>query len=155
MNKRISTIVDIWGRPIESDVFVEPQTESDAKLGQLHRQYADHPSSGLTPARLASIMRDAEQGDLKAQCELAEDMEEKDAHIQSEIGKRRMALQGVEWNVKPPRNATAEEQRDADMIQEILEDATWLEDAIFDLSDATLKSFSNLEIEWEYQQKTH
>ncbi|EPR4994855.1 DUF935 domain-containing protein [Vibrio navarrensis] len=155
MNKQLSTIVDIWGRPIESEVFEEPQTLSDAKLGQLHRQYADHPSSGLTPARLASIMRDAEQGDLKAQCELAEDMEEKDAHIQSEIGKRRMALQGVEWNIKPPRNATTAEQRDAELIQELMEDATWLEDAIFDLSDATLKSFSNLEIEWEYQQGTH
>lgn len=155
MNKQLSTIVDIWGRPIESDVFEEPQTLSDAKLGQLHRQYADHPSSGLTPGRLAALMRDAEQGDLKAQCELAEDMEEKDAHIQSEIGKRRMALQGVEWNIKPPRNATAEEKRDTDMVQEILEDATWFEDALFDLSDATLKSFSNLEIEWDYQQKTH
>ncbi|EKO3713586.1 DUF935 domain-containing protein [Vibrio metschnikovii] len=155
MTKKLSTIVDIWGRPIESGVFDEPQTEADARLGQLHRLYADHPSSGLTPGRLATLMRDAEQGDLKAQCELAEDMEEKDAHIQSEIGKRRMALQSVEWNIKPPRNATAAEQRDTEMVQELLEDATWLDDAIFDLSDATLKSFSNLEIEWDYQLGTH
>ncbi len=155
MAKRQSTIVDIWGRPIESDVLDEPQTQSDARLAPLARQYSDHPSSGLTPAKLAGLMRDAELGDLKAQCELAEDMEEKDAHIQSEIGKRRMALQGVEWNIKPPRNATAAEKYDADMIQEILEDAVWLDDAIFDLSDATLKSFSNLEIDWDNQGGVH
>lgn len=155
MNKRHSTIVDIWGRPIESDVFDEVQTESDAKLVTLHRQYADHPSSGLTPAKLARLMQEAELGDLKAQCELAEDMEEKDAHIQSEIGKRRMALQGIKWNIKPPRNASKLEERDTEMVQEVLEDAVWFDDAIFDLSDATLKSFSNLELEWEYQMGTH
>ncbi|MDG2881319.1 DUF935 family protein, partial [Vibrio parahaemolyticus] len=122
MAKRQSNIVDLWGRPIEMDVLDEPQTKTDAKLATLHREFADHPSSGLTPAKLARLMRDAEQGDLKAQCELAEDMEEKDAHIQSELGKRRMALQGMDWNIKPPRNATAQEKADAELIQEVLED---------------------------------
>ncbi|AYO22443.1 DUF935 domain-containing protein [Vibrio owensii] len=155
MAKRQSNIVDLWGRPIEMDVLDEPQTKTDAKLATLHREFADHPSSGLTPAKLARLMRDAEQGDLKAQCELAEDMEEKDAHIQSELGKRRMALQGMDWNIKPPRNATAQEKADAELIQEVLEDATWLDDAIFDLSDATLKSFSNIELDWEYEGGVH
>lgn len=155
MAKTLSSIVDIWGRPIESETLETPQTKNDAKLGQLYRQFADHPSSGLTPGKLATLMRDAEQGDLKAQCELAEDMEEKDAHIQSEIGKRKMALQGIDWNIKPPRNATKAEQRDCDMLQEVLEDAVWLEDAIFDLSDATLKSFSCSELDWEYGSGVH
>ncbi len=155
MAMRHSNIVDIWGRPIETEVLTQPQTETDAKLAPLYRQFADHPSSGLTPARLAHLMKEAELGDLKAQCELAEDMEEKDAHIQSELGKRKMALQGVDWLIKPPRNASAQEKRDTDQIQELLEDATWLEDALFDLSDATLKSFSNLEIDWDYQGGIH
>lgn len=155
MNKRLSPIVDLWGRQIESEVLDEPQTQSNAKLATLYREFADHPSSGLNPAKLATILREAEQGNLKAQCELAEDMEEKDAHIQSELGKRRMALQGVDWKITPPRNATAQEQKDAELIQELLEDATWLEDAIFDLSDATLKGFSNIELDWEYAEGVH
>lgn len=155
MVKRLSNIVDKWGRQIETDALDEPQTQSDAKLASLYREFADHPSSGLNPAKLARIMKEAEQGDLKAQCELAEDMEEKDAHIQSELGKRRMALQGVDWKIKPPRNATAQEQKDTDMLTELLEDVTWLDDAIFDMSDATLKTFSNLELDWEYGDKTH
>ncbi|CCN69773.1 DUF935 domain-containing protein [Vibrio nigripulchritudo] len=155
MVKQRSNIVDRWGRPIETDALDAPQTQSDARLANLYREFDEHPSSGLNPPKLARIMREAEQGNIKAQSELAEDMEEKDAHIQSELGKRRMALQGVPWLIKPPRNATAQEQKDVDLLTELLEDVTWLEDAIFDMSDATLKTFSNLELEWEYGEGIH
>ncbi|OZS41964.1 DUF935 domain-containing protein [Photobacterium sanguinicancri] len=150
-----SPIVDLWGRPIETADLDEQQTEADSRLIQLKRHFAGHPSSGLTPAKLAGIMKRAEDGDLIAQCELAEDMEEKDAHIQSELAKRKMALLNIDWNIRPPRNATAQEQRDADMLQELLEDATWLEDALFDMADATLKTFSNLELKWEIIEGMH
>lgn len=144
-----SIIQDIWGRPIEKADLEQQQTEYDARLLNLKRHYAAHPSAGLTPLKLASLMKRAEEGDLIAQCELAEDMEEKDAHIQSELSKRKMALLNVEWNIRPPRNPSKEEQYDADLLQELLEDATWLEDAFFDMADATLKTFANLELRWE------
>ncbi|MGF1775890.1 DUF935 domain-containing protein [Vibrio nomapromontoriensis] len=153
--KQQSIIVDKWGRPIEKGALDVIQTQGDARISQLYKHYANHPSNGLTPSKLANLLKEAEQGNLVAQCELAEDMEEKDAHIQSELGKRRMALQGVEWSIKPPRNASAQEQQDTEMIQELLEDATWLDDAIFDLSDATLKSFAHLELEWGFEENTH
>ncbi|MBU2967069.1 DUF935 domain-containing protein [Amphritea sp. 2_MG-2023] len=150
-----SSIVDINGQPFSLSDLVEPQTSADAKLAQLHRHYGDHPSSGLTPAKLATIMREAEQGNLIRQCELAEDIEEKDAHVQSELGKRRLAMQGPDWNIIPPANASAAEQRDAEMIEEQLRSATWLDEAIFDCGDAILKSFSNLELSWAFEDKTH
>jgi len=150
-----STIVDINGQPFALPDLTEPQTETDAKLAQLHRHFGEHPSSGLTPARIATILKEAEQGNLIRQCELAEDMEEKDAHIQSELGKRRLAMQGPDWNILPPPNASAAEQRDAELIEELLRSATWLDDAIFDCGDAILKSFANLELRWEYADKTH
>lgn len=149
-----SRILDINGEPFQIDLD-EQQTESNAKLAALHRHYGGHPSSGLTPARLAEIMREAEQGDLIRQCELAEDMEEKDGHIQSELGKRRLALQGVEWNIVPPPNASAEEARDAEQLESLLRSATWLDDAIFDASDAILKGFSCLELRWDYADGEH
>ena len=133
-------IVDIYGQPLTSEPK-EMQTHDDrAQIAGLYQHFSDHPSRGLTPTKLAGIMAEAERGNLVSQCELAEDMEEKDTHIQSELGKRKMALQGVDWVIKPPRNATAQEQKDTEMIQELLEDATWMDDAVFDLSDATLKS---------------
>lgn len=142
-----SKILDIHGNPfrLEEDM----QTESESRLMPLQYHYSDHPASGLTPAKAARILRAAEQGDLVAQAELAEDMEEKDTHILSELGKRRGAITAVDWQIKPPRNATPEEQRDAEMLQEILEDAVWLDDCIFDATDAILKGFSCQEIEWE------
>lgn len=130
----------------------KPQTEN-AKLGHLHSHYASHPSRGLTPAKLARILSQAEQGDLIAQCELAEDMEEKDGHIFSELQKRRRALLNVERQIVPPRNPTALEVRDCDMLQEQIEDMQTLDDLIFDMSDAILKSFSNSEIKWQQQEK--
>ncbi|PKG73168.1 hypothetical protein CXF86_19150 [Shewanella sp. GutCb] len=128
------------------------QTDN-AKLGHLHCHYAQHPSRGLTPPKLARILTKAEQGDLIAQCELAEDMEEKDGHIFSELQKRRRALLGVEWQLVPPRNASATEIQDCEMLTEQLEDMQILDDLIFDMSDAILKGFSNCEIVWQRQGK--
>ena len=131
--------------------LTEQQTDS-AQLGHLHSHYSDHPSSGLTPAKLAEIMRAAEQGQIMSQCELAEDIEEKDAHVFSELQKRRRALLGVDWKIKPPRNASAGEIKDAEMLQELFEDMTFLDDVIFDMSDGILKGFSNQEISWQKNQ---
>lgn len=141
-------IVDIHGNPIRLER--EPQTENDSVLGLLRRHYSDHPTVGLTPGKAAMALRDAEYGNLISQCELAEDMEEKDAHLQSELGKRRRSLLSVPWTIKPPRNPSAEEQRDADLLTELLEDFTWFEDCIFDATDAILKGFSAQEFTgWE------
>ena len=143
-----SRIVDIHGNPLAFEQ--EPQTENDSKLGMLRKHYSEHPTVGLTPAKAAMALREAEQGSLLLQCELAEDMEEKDSHLQSELGKRRRSLQSVPWTIQPPRNATPEEKRDAAMITELLEDFTWFDDCLFDASDAILKGFSAQEFTgWE------
>lgn len=139
-------------RELSSKVLVKPQTDN-AKLGHLHSHYAEHPSRGLTPAKLARILSRSEQGDIIAQCELAEDMEEKDGHIFSELQKRRRALLGVEWQIVPPRGACAAEIKDGEMLTEQLEDMQILDDLIFDMSDAILKGFSNSEIVWQQQGK--
>ncbi|PKG74227.1 hypothetical protein CXF86_13985 [Shewanella sp. GutCb] len=139
-------------KELSAKVLVKSQTDN-AKLGHLHSHYAQHPSRGLTPAKLARILSQAEQGDLIAQCELAEDMEEKDGHIFSELQKRRRSLLDVEWQIVPPRNASTAEIKDADMLAEQLEDMQILDDLIFDMSDAILKGFSNNEIVWQQQGK--
>lgn len=139
-------IVDIHGRPFEQRTLREQQT---ARLSQLQAEYAEHPSNGLTPPRLASILRTAETGDIRAQCELFEDMEEKDAHLLAEIGKRRRALTTVDWSVVPPRNPSAAEQAEADWLNEVLQDLPDFEDLLFDLLDAIGKGFAGIELGWE------
>ncbi|WP_417345718.1 DUF935 domain-containing protein [Ferrimonas sp.] len=124
------------------------QQTDDVRLGHLQRHYSDHPSLGLTPARAAEILQAAERGDLIAQCELAEDLEEKDGHLFAELSKRKLALLPVDWTITPPRDASAQEKKDAAMIQAMLEDGGWLPDAIRDMSDAILKGFACLEHQW-------
>ena len=127
---------------------LKEQQTNDAQLGHLFTHFSSHPSKGLTPAKLADILIAAEQGDLIAQSELAEDMEEKDTHIFSELQKRKLALLGVDFVIKPPRNATPQEEKDTEMLNEIIEDLVELDELIFNMADGIHKGFSNSEITW-------
>lgn len=142
----MAKIVDIHGNPI----VLEEQSESQtSKLAALHREFAAHPVRGLTPQKLASILESAEQGNIQAQCELFEDMEERDGHVLCEMGKRKRSIINLDWNITPPRNATAKEKADAEWVEEVIRDMPDFDDMLLDLLDAIGKGFSCIEIgEW-------
>lgn len=121
------------------------QTDELPNIVQLRREFAEHPSAGLTPPKLAAILKSAEEGDIIQQCYLAEDLEEKNGHLYAELFKRKMALTTVDFEVQPPRNASAQEQKDAAAIQDILKDIEQWSGLLFDMADGILKGFSNLE----------
>lgn len=125
----------------------EPQT---AQHQHLRRDMQTHPTRGLTPSKLAQILDQAEQGDLQAQFDLYEDMEEKDGHIGSELSKRRRAVI-VDWTVAPPDNPSRREKRDAEQLAELVGEIADFEDVLFDVTDAVGKGFSCNEIEWGKQ----
>ena len=141
-----SIILDASGNPIKRTELTEPQT---SKLAQLHREFASHPSRGLTPVKLARILEGAEQGDIRAQHDLFMDMEEKDAHIFAEMGKRKRALLTIDWEILPPRNASAAERKLAGYAKEMIQDVPNFEDVILDALDGIGHGFSCQEIEWE------
>ncbi|QUN06440.1 DUF935 domain-containing protein [Shewanella yunxiaonensis] len=126
----------------------ELQTDR-AQVGYVSREWDTHPTSGLNPARLAEIMLNAEQGYLVDQFDLADDIEEKDAHIMAEIQKRKNALLGKQWQIVAPKNASAAEQRDADMVTDIINSLPDFEDLILDMGDGILRAISNSQIHWE------
>ncbi len=138
-------ILDANGKPFERAALDEPQT---AQLAHLHRLYENHPSRGLTPAKLARILEDAEHGDIVAQHELFQDMEEKDAHLFSEMSKRKRAILTLPWDVVPPRNASKAEEDDAAWLREALLDMADLDDLFLDALDAIGHGFSAIELEW-------
>ena len=137
-------ILDQYGNPIERQQLQEPQT---AALGFLRMEFEGHPSRGLTPPRLARILQSAEQGDLTAQHEMFADMEEKDGHLFSVMQTRRQALQGLDWDIVPPPDATAAEKADAEMVKDYVKGLE-LDDLLFDASDAIGHGFSALEVRW-------
>ena len=59
----------------------------------------DYPSAGLTPSRLAAILREADDGSLSAAMQLYEEMEEKDPHLYAIANTRRLALTGLPWRI--------------------------------------------------------
>lgn len=142
----MAQIVDHRGRPLEQRKLDEPQT---ARVASLHREFAGHPTRGLTPPRLARILQAAEQGDLVQQAELGEDMEEKDAHLFAELSKRKRALLGLDWDIVAPKDATPQEERIAEEVKAVVRAIDNLDDVFLDMLDAIGKGYSCTEIEWQ------
>lgn len=138
-------ILDARGNPIERKTLAEPQT---ARMASLHQEFAAHPARGLTPQRLHSIMTSAEQGDLTAQSDLFEDMEERDTQIFADMSKRKRALLTIDWRIDPPPNASAAEKALAEYATERLDSIADLEDVILDALTAIGHGFSCLEMTW-------
>lgn len=144
------------GQPMEALPPREPQT---ARVGHLLREFEDHPARGLTPARLVSILRAAEQGDLVPQIDLADDMEERDAHLYAELGKRRGAITGLAWSVEAPKGASAADKSLAEEVSDWLEMLTvsspegvgGMASIVRLMTDAFLKGYSAMEMVWGYE----
>ncbi|WP_175892413.1 DUF935 domain-containing protein [Burkholderia cepacia] len=146
----MAQIVDMYGQPIQREVLSEPQT---SKLGWITRDFAQHPSRGLTPKKLHSILEAAEYGDLMAQSDLFVDMEEKDAHLFAEMSKRKRALLTIDWRIVEPTNASAAEKNLTAQLKEWFTDLPAFDDVLFDMMDAVGHGFSGQEIEWHQVEK--
>lgn len=142
------TILDHRGQPIQRAQLAEPQT---ARLAALQSEFENHPSRGLTPVKLARILQDAERGDLVAQHELFQDMEEKDGHLFSVMQTRRLALVGLDFDIVPPPNASAAEKSMTAYAKETLE--SYIESLLFDMTDAVGHGFAALEQTWGWVEK--
>lgn len=125
----------------------ERQTDSP-RSAQLHREHETHPSVGLTPARLAALFIEAEQGNLIAQAELFMDMKEKDTHIAAEMSKREMAVKKLDWELRPPRDATATEKKNTKILQDLITDELDIGNLRMDALDAIGHGYSCIELGW-------
>jgi len=114
----------------------------------------DYPSAGLTPSRLGSILREADEGSLSTAMQLFEEMEEKDAHLFAVANTRRLALTGLEWQVVGAADVHTGVDRDrADKVaaycREILADLDRLDEALQHLSLAIGRNIAITEIVWD------
>ena len=140
-------ILDQHGNPLDTGVLREPQT---ARVAALAHHLVQSQLDGLTPAKAARILRDADNGDIVAQHQLFDDMADRDAHLRCEFDKRRGAVLGLDWSIAPPANASRAEKKLAAWVEEILRDVVDdLEDVILALMDAVGHGFAPVEIEWQ------
>lgn len=143
-------LVDHRGQPLRKEVLT--QSIGGPMLGSVRSIATGHPASGLTPQRLAAILRQAEMGDAIAYLELAEQMEELDPHYRSVLGTRKFAVTQLKFTVEAADD-TADAQADAQLLEDWLKrDA--LEEELFDILDAIGKGLSITEIVWETSAKS-
>lgn len=124
------------------------ESTQTADVAWLSSQWQEHPVVGLTPLALHRLLTDAEQGNLQAQADLFSDMEERDAHIFSEMDKRKKGVNGLDWGVNPPKNASEAERKIAEQVTEWIDDIQDFEMFLFDAMDAVGHGYSCQEIEW-------
>lgn len=121
---------------------------SGPKIGGVRQVISAHPADGLTPQRLASILRSAAQGEPEAYFELAEDIEERDLHYAAVMATRKRSVAQLPITVKAASDSP-EHQKHAAFIQAWL-DTGVLRSALFDMLDAIGKGISVLEVDWHF-----
>jgi phage gp29-like protein len=143
----MAKILDQYGQPLDRQVLSEPQT---ARVAALANTYIESQLAGLTPARAAAILAQADAGDIVAQHRLFEDMLDRDAHVLCEFDKRRMAPTALDWSIEPPADASAAEKKAAAWVEDVLKNAVDdLEDLISTMMDAAGHGFAPIELEWQ------
>ena len=138
-------IVDQFGHPIDIGALAEPQT---AHIGFVRREFERHPARGLTPVRLHAILTQAEQGDWLPQLDLADDIEERDAHAFAELSKRKGSVAQLEWDLTEPERATAAEKKVTAQLREWMKSLPDFEDVLAGMMDGVLKGFAMHELVW-------
>ncbi|MCM0757358.1 DUF935 domain-containing protein [Sporomusa sphaeroides DSM 2875] len=139
-------ILDQYGNPIQPGT-ARPDLREVAAVS-IRDRYSSYPSNGLNPQRLARILREADDGDIYRQMELFEEMEEKDAHLFSQMQIRKNAVLGKEWEILPYSSEPADVNI-AKFVGDILYNLTDLDDAFLDLLDGIGKGYATSEIMWD------
>lgn len=119
---------------------------------RLQDRYSTYPSNGLTPERLARILKKADGGDIYRQMELFEEIEEKDTHLMSVMGTRKNAVLGADYEVIA-FSAEESDQEIASFVTDTMANIPDFDDALLDLLDAIGKGFAVTEILWELDKK--
>lgn len=144
-----SGLVDHLGRPIKkSELLTEQAAPTVAGVRQ---PFGDHPAAGLTPQRLARILRESIEGDPMRYLELAEDMEERHEHYQSVLSTRKLQVSGLEITVEAAGDEP-ELVKHADLVREVI-GRDEFQDELFDVLDALGKGFSATEIIWDTSER--
>lgn len=141
----MAQLVDQFGNPLKRDIMTTPQAV--AHMGSVRGIRHSFDSTGMAPEKLARVFREANTGNSAAMFELAEQLEEKDAHYQSVLNTRKRGVLRLDFTVEAA-DASEEAEADAQFVRDFLERDT-LQGEIYDILDAIGKGVSFCEIIWD------
>jgi len=140
------TLYDHLGRRIELSAL-RREHAAPSLTGIRTAWSGESVAQGMTPAKLARILRAAADGDALEYLILAEEMEERDLHYASVLSTRKRAVAGIEPSVE----AASDDDRDveiADAVRELIR-APEFPGLVTDMLDAIAKGFAAVEIMWD------
>ncbi|SIR43048.1 Mu-like prophage protein gp29 [Rhizobium sp. RU35A] len=138
-------LLDQFGRPIQKAAM--KQEQAAPTMAGVRRPEGNHQAPGLTPPKLARILREAIDGDPERYLELAEDMEERNEHYAGVLGVRKRQVSGLDVTVEAASD-DPDDVRAADLVRDVITRDEF-EDELFDILDAIGKGFSATEIMWD------
>lgn len=139
-------LLDQYGRPIRTKALLDMQAQPG--LTSVRQAWAGSVASGLTPMRLAAILRNCDAGNLEEFLILAEEMEERDPHYLSVLGTRKRVISAVTPTIIPA-SESARDKEIAEAVEAQIARHDGFSDLVEDLLDALGKSFSVVEIDWK------
>ena len=145
-----STILDSNGKPIKRAVLEQEQA-TPSITGVRNAWMSNSMADGLTPAKLASILSAANDGDDFDLLTLAGEMEEREPHYGSVLGTRKLAVESLPITVE----SASEDKKDEEIAEDIrqLTKRPEFEELISDLLDGLGKGRSTVEIVWQTGEK--
>lgn len=145
-------LVDQFGRPIEAKAIRKKQLvqeESAPTLTGVRSAWSEPVASGLTPNKLARVLKDSSEAgaDLSEFLTLAEEMEERDPQYRMALTQRKLPIRNIGAVIEP----ASEEEADKELAEEIrkLVDTTQFRNTVMHLADAIAKGFAVAEIVWD------
>lgn len=145
MDPAMPQLLDQYGNPIDRSAL--KREVAGPTLAGVRSPIAGYPADGLTPLRLANILREADQGNPLRYFELAELIEERDLHYAGVLGTRKRSVAQIEITVEAASDS-ASDVAIADMVRAGLK-RDELQDEMFDMLDAVGKGVSFTEIMWD------
>lgn len=147
----ITGIVDQFGRPLKPTAIAKKtlaEEDSAPTMTGVRSIWHEGVASGLTPNKLARIMRESTEpgADLTDYLTLAEEMEEREPQYRMALGQRKLALR----NIKPVVAPASEEKDDQELAEKVrkLVDNTGFRNIIMHLADGIAKGFAVAETVW-------
>lgn len=125
--------------------LLEPQ--ASVAISGVRDFYSSYPTNGLTPVKLARLLKNAAEGDTRAYFEMAEEIEEKELQYATVLGTRKRTVAQLDTTVVPADDSL-EAQKHADCIKEFFNRES-LSNEYFDMLDAVGKGLSLMEIIWD------
>ncbi|MGL4224957.1 MAG: DUF935 domain-containing protein [Vibrio sp.] len=136
-------------KPFTASEIAQLSTQQSRAYTTGVRKPAEQKSlaQGLTPNKLAAVLRNAITGDLEDYFILAEEMEERDLHYRAVLSTRKLAVSAIEPSVEAASDDKLHQDH-AVAVREFLK-TTALAECCFDLLDGLGKGVSVVEMGWQ------